>query len=74
MNTPIKRSEPIQGSVGCYSLDLYCDHANDAHGWEEFPHQYIGKTYGECSKTPEKTAGNCTGIPTRQHVQNALKD
>lgn len=42
------------GCPGCYTLDLYCDHVNDAHGFEEFPHQFIGETYGACAKQARK--------------------
>jgi len=33
-----------------YTLDLYCDHENDAHGWREFPHSYTGETFAECAR------------------------
>lgn len=33
-----------------YSLHLYCDHENPKHGFQEFPHEYDGETFAECSK------------------------
>lgn len=27
---------------GCYSIDLYCDHAASHHAFDEFPHSYSG--------------------------------
>lgn len=36
--------------VGCYSLHLYCDfdrHEKDTH---TFPHEFTGRTEGECFK------------------------
>lgn len=40
--------------ASCYSLDLYCDHVNDKHGWDSFPNQYIGETFGKCAKQARK--------------------
>jgi hypothetical protein len=37
-----------------YSLDLYCDGRNEWHGWNEFPHQFFGETFGECAKLARK--------------------
>lgn len=34
--------------VGCYTLDLYCDKENDAHEFNEFPHQFTGRTKSSC--------------------------
>ena len=45
---PIKMSEPNQYAA-CYTLDLYCDHYNKAHNFDEFPHQYYLETFGECA-------------------------
>jgi hypothetical protein len=41
--------------AGGYSLDLYCDHANTDHGWNEFPHNFYGQTFGECAKAARQT-------------------
>lgn len=42
-------ASPMQYASG-YTLDLYCDHSNERHGFDEFPHQYTGETFGECAK------------------------
>jgi len=36
--------------VGAYSLDLYCDNERVEHSYKEFPHQFVGETFGECAK------------------------
>lgn len=43
--------------VGCYSIHLYCDNAENLHGtgddehdFHEFPHEFTGETRGECMK------------------------
>ena len=45
--------------IGCYTLDLYCDNyfsnaltpvRDTVHGFQEFPHQYTGETFGQCVK------------------------
>lgn len=51
------------GIASCYSMDLYCDNlkvadplavaetpADGVHYFNEFPHQYIGETFGECAR------------------------
>jgi hypothetical protein len=52
--------------AGAYTLDLYCDlritvediaggfDKNPNHGHREFPHQFVGDTYGECKKQAKK--------------------
>lgn len=37
-----------------YSLHLYCDQENPAHGFTQFPHQYTGETRAECVKQARK--------------------
>ena len=51
MNQPSKGKLqfPTKYASG-YSLDLYCDHYNAAHDWEEFPHQYTGESFAECAR------------------------
>ena len=44
-----RRDENPTEWAGCYSLDLYCDHTNDAHRFDEFPHQFVGAGFGECA-------------------------
>jgi hypothetical protein len=36
--------------AGGYTLDLYCDHENEAHRWNEFPHQFAGASEAECAR------------------------
>lgn len=45
--------QPTQYSSG-YTLDLYCDHDNPAHGWTEFPHQYTGESFGPLAKAARR--------------------
>lgn len=40
--------------AGCYTLHLYCDRVNDAHGFDAFPHEFTGETFGECAKVARK--------------------
>lgn len=35
---------------GAYSLDCYCKYENPAHDPIEFPHQFVGETYGVCAR------------------------
>lgn len=42
--------------VGCYSMELYCDHASSEHHYDEFPHTFTGRTNAEC-KRKAKRAG-----------------
>ena len=49
-----KRSDPWIGP-GCYSLDLYCDHENPDHGFDAFPHQFIGEMKKDCHKAAKKS-------------------
>lgn len=37
-----KLPNPIRCASG-YSLDLYCDHLSEKHGFMEFPHQFFGE-------------------------------
>lgn len=32
-----------------YTLDLYCDHVNDIHAFDGFPHQFTGETFAQCA-------------------------
>lgn len=39
--------------VGAYSLDLYCDnfdYSGQVHEYGEFPHQYVGRAWGEVAR------------------------
>lgn len=47
------RDDPTCYASG-YSLDLYCDHVNDRHGFDEFPHNFTGETFSECAKEARK--------------------
>ena len=40
--------------VGCYSLDLYCDFENEAHEYQEFPHQYTNEFGSKCRRNAKK--------------------
>jgi len=42
-----KYPDPLCYAAG-YSLDLYCDYENDAHGFNEFPHTFTGETFTGC--------------------------
>lgn len=62
--TKYKLEHP-NGCPGCYTLDLYCDHFNDAHRYDEFPHQFTGENYAACARTARKRGwvlhrDNCT--------------
>jgi hypothetical protein len=46
---PTPAPRPLQYASG-YSLDLYCDHENNAHPWDSFPHQFTAETFGQCAK------------------------
>lgn len=50
---PEKHPAPLH-YAGCYSLDLYCDHKNEDHSFEEFPHQFTGRTFDDCAKPARK--------------------
>jgi hypothetical protein len=41
---------------GGYSLDCYCDHDNDEHKFNEFPHNFYGSNERECRRQA-KAAG-----------------
>lgn len=38
----------------CYTLDIYCDAKNAAHGRQEFPHQFTGRTYTDCKRQAKR--------------------
>lgn len=41
--------------TGCYVLDLYCENEDsEKHRYSEFPHQYTGRTEGECKRDARK--------------------
>jgi hypothetical protein len=49
-------SKPTQYASG-YTLDLYCDKfdtRNNAHSWNEFPHQFTGETFAGCVRDAKK--------------------
>lgn len=47
-----------------YTVDLYCDHENDEHGFRAFPYQIIGETSGECRKAARKLGWKLHGDGT----------
>lgn len=49
MKVPKKRN-PLP-YAGAYELHLYCDRSNDAHGYDEFPHQFGGSDLAVCLRT-----------------------
>lgn len=51
--TPKTPHELCQYASG-YALDLYCDHNNSRHGFDEFPHTFTGETFGECVKSARR--------------------
>ena len=44
-----KLDDPAQYADG-FTLDLYCDHENEKHGWTEFPKQYLGTSFTDCAR------------------------
>lgn len=50
LQTEFRKLQHPNGCPGCYTLDLYCDHTNPAHCWDEFPHQFLAETGGNCRK------------------------
>ena len=40
--------------AGCYSLDLYCETGNNAHKWDEFPHNYTDEKGSVCRAAARK--------------------
>lgn len=50
---PIGPSDVCQYASG-YTLDLYCDHQNDNHRFNEFPWQYTGETFAECARAAKR--------------------
>jgi hypothetical protein len=50
--------------AGCYTLDLYCDAKNDAHGFREFPHQFFDE-FGSVCRRRARQAGWRIGDPNR---------
>lgn len=52
--TPTKVGNPTI-CPSCYSLDLYCDHWFNGHDFKEFPHCYMGETYGQCATKARKS-------------------
>ena len=43
--------------AGAYTLDLYCDNhewMDDIHDFDEFPHQFVSETKGECFRKARK--------------------
>ena len=64
-------TKPLHYASG-YTLDLYCDHHNDDHGFNAGPTTYFGETFAECAKQARKegwvlhkdqtaTCPKCTG-------------
>lgn len=49
MSRPVLLADPLT-CPGCYSLDLYCRYSFEGHAWDEFPHQFVGETGGQCRK------------------------
>ena len=54
---PPINSNALQYASG-YSVHLYCDHwcgtVDEWHSWNEFPHQFIGETWGDCAAQARK--------------------
>lgn len=48
-----KLSEPMQYADG-FTLNLYCDHDNEAHAHREFPDEYYGDTFADCARQARK--------------------
>jgi len=44
-----KLRNPCQFASG-YTLHLYCDHANESHDFQEFPREFTGETFAECTR------------------------
>jgi hypothetical protein len=42
--------------VGCYTLHLYCDADNDAHEYQEFPHEYTDE-FGSKTRVKAREEG-----------------
>ncbi len=44
-----------------YSIHLYCDAigpeglSRGPHGYDEFPHEFTGETFGECARSARRT-------------------
>lgn len=43
MTKPIPLKDPMT-CPACFSMDLYCDHHNEHHVFNEFPHQFESQT------------------------------
>lgn len=55
---PERMKDPTQFASG-YTLDLYCDTDyvrgdTNKHAWNEFPHQFMGETLGECARAARR--------------------
>ena len=61
--------------IGCYTMDLYCDHDNKEHEYREFPHQFTGPDRASCAvqakmkgwrfnKNKTRTCPRCNHLPT----------
>lgn len=48
-----KLLEP-NGCPECYELHAYCDHENDEHDFEEFPHIFTGRNQREVKAQARK--------------------
>lgn len=42
---------------GTYTLDLYCDHDNDEHEFQEFPHEVSGHETGSAARAAARRWG-----------------
>lgn len=50
MATELKKIPHPIPVIGKYSLDLYCRYHNDGHDYGEFPHQFVGRSEGNCRR------------------------
>jgi len=74
LTTPKPLHDPTPLS-GCYSLDLYCDHFNPDHVWDEFPHQYTDERGSACRAEARRDGWRIrsTGMATCPKCVKALK-
>lgn len=78
--SPRPAAEPMC-YASSYSMHLYCDHVNDEHPFDSFPHEYSAETFGQCAamarrrgwvfhyKTRTATCPLCVQALSRRSVQ-----
>jgi hypothetical protein len=63
--------------VACYNMDLYCSFKNKEHEWNEFPHNFTGKSRLTCVRVAKKrgwkfhsngdhSCPKCSGIKNKE--------